>query len=662
MGRWRKRLCFSARLCAGCALAIAASAALGASAQGAAPDGQTPFAQTLLRVFGRTHPILVHFPIALVLVAAMIETARAIARRPGPARTSINMLGIGVLAAGLAVWSGWLNGDHENHSSVADTMELHRWVGIGGGVAAFLAFLLGLAGARSRRVLMVFRAVLLISAFAIGFAGHLGGSMVYGKGYLLAPFSMSSPSADRGAPVVRAPAADAGATQGSLLSGPEIRKPVQPRIEVGSVSFERDILPIFEARCIECHGESKSRASLRLDTLGHAMQAEPWVLSIDDPDQSDLLMRVRMNAKDEGAMPPKGERLGAEEVAVIESWIRSLSVDAIDGAETVPEEMQNGFEGSDGVGAEPGPSWTDEQAAAITELRARGARIEPISVSSAELDVDLSRMEPPCDSTVLRKLAPLLGRVERLNLSEGKVRDADIDWLMSATAIRWLNLDRTSVGDGCAASLAEMPALGVVILTSTQLSDTGVRELARSRSIERVYGADSRVTEAGALSVSESIEVVLGVSSWPTVVYLARHAEKKSESLDPSLTEDGKARAQALARELAGRRIGAIFVTQFARTRETAAPLAERLGVEQTVMTAGSDMEAHVGEIVEAIRALPPGSIAVVIGHSNTIPAIIRSLGVVTEIAIDDSRYGDLFCVELHGTEARLTETRRFGP
>lgn len=662
MRRWRKRPGFSVRVCFGWIVAIAAGAALGASAQDSASVGQTPLTDTLLRVVGRTHPILVHFPIALVLVAAMIETARAIARRPGPARTSINMLGIGVLAAGLAIWSGWLNGDHENHSSVADTMELHRWVGIGGGGAALLAYLLGLAGARSRRLLMVFRAVLLISAFAIGFAGHLGGSMVYGKGYLFAPFSMSSPRADRAAPIVRAPASDESATPGSLLSGPEVWKPDQPRFEVGSVSFERDVLPIFESRCVECHGESRARASLRLDSLGHAMQAEEWVLSIDDPDRSDLLMRVRMNERDEGAMPPKGERLVAEEVAVIESWIRSLSAGAIDGAEAVPAEMQNGSERNDGVGAEPVPTWTDEQTGVITALRERGASIEPISAGSAELDVDLSRMQPPCDASVLRVLAPLLGRVERLDLSGGSIRAADIDSLISATALRWLNLDQTSVGDGCADSLAKMPALGVVILTGTQLSDTGVRELARSTSIERLYAAGSLVTESGAASVSERIEVVLGVSAWPTVVYLARHAEKQADSPDPSLTEEGTARAQALVRELAGRRIGAVFVTQYARTRETAAPLAERLGIEPTVMTAGSDTGAHVGEVVEAIRALPPGSIAVVVGHSNTIPAIIRSLGVATEVAIDDSRYGDLFCVELRGTEAHLRETRRFGP
>ncbi len=632
--------------------------AMGVSAQGTAATGPGAL-DTLLRILGRTHPILVHFPIALVLVAAMIETARAMIRRPTPARTSVNMLGLGVLAAGAAIGSGWMNGDYENHASVAETMELHRWIGIGGGAAALVAYLFGLAASRSRRALMAFRAVLLVSAGAIGFTGHLGGRMVYGEGYLLAPLSMGRSTPQENGARAEPPSAAGPVSSGTVLSGPPVTGAVKPQVDVGSVSFERDVLPIFEAMCVECHGESKAKASMRLDSLAHVMRAEPWVLSADAPAESDLLMRIRMNERDDGAMPPKGERLSALEIATIEAWIGSLAEGA---GELMPREepAAERLQESDGSGSEI--EWTDEQASAIEGLRARGARIEPVSAESERLDVNLSRLTPRCDATAIAMLQPVIERVERLDLSGAAIGDADLEGLSTAGAMRWLSVDRTEIGDGSASVIAALPALGVLVATGTELSDAGLRLIAASGSIERVYAAGSGVTEAGAASVAAEVEVVLASAPRPTVVYLVRHAEKQAEGSDPSLNEEGKSRAQALVRSIAGQRVRAVYVTQYARTRETAAPLAESLGLSPVALAANRDVAAHANDVASAIRGLPSGSVAVVVGHSNTIPAIIRALGVPDALEIDESRYGDLYTVELTEGGSRLLETGRFGP
>ncbi len=109
----------------------------------------------------------------------------------------------------------------------------------------------------------------------------------------------------------------------------------------------------------------------------------------------------------------------------------------------------------------------------------------------------------------------------------------------------------------------------------------------------------------------------------PTVVFLMRHAEKAKEpATDPPLSEAGRARAQAVAELLGPAGVTHLFVTEFVRTQETLAPLATSVGkpLERVAASASN-------ELVAKLRALPPGSVAVVAGHSNTVPAIVRALG-----------------------------------
>jgi len=124
------------------------------------------------------------------------------------------------------------------------------------------------------------------------------------------------------------------------------------------------------------------------------------------------------------------------------------------------------------------------------------------------------------------------------------------------------------------------------------------------------------------------------------VVVLARHAEKEDGD-DPVLSEAGLARARALSHALSRLRIDAIYTSQFVRTRMTAEPLAEAIGVVPEVVDAG-DVPGLVGRITSgAARTV------VVIGHSNTVPAIARALGVPDVAAIPERQYDDLLIVRL---------------
>jgi phosphohistidine phosphatase SixA len=135
----------------------------------------------------------------------------------------------------------------------------------------------------------------------------------------------------------------------------------------------------------------------------------------------------------------------------------------------------------------------------------------------------------------------------------------------------------------------------------------------------------SLLSITAALAIDESGAAaqiaVTGADSEPVTIYLVRHAEKaKNHPKDPDLSGEGQSRAERLAFVLVNEPITHLFSTPLKRTRDTLAPLAAVRGLAVTTIR-------DVQEQAEALRVLPAGSVAVVAGHSNTVPALVAALG-----------------------------------
>jgi broad specificity phosphatase PhoE len=132
-----------------------------------------------------------------------------------------------------------------------------------------------------------------------------------------------------------------------------------------------------------------------------------------------------------------------------------------------------------------------------------------------------------------------------------------------------------------------------------------------------------------------------------TAVVLVRHAEKASAAGDPDLSAPGQARAEALSAVLAAFPVQAIFVSQYRRTLQTAAPTAEALHVVPVAIPVADGLEAHAAAMAAAIRGLPPRSAALVVGHSNTLGPIIKALGGPLVPDLCDAEYATIFVLEM---------------
>lgn len=138
---------------------------------------------------------------------------------------------------------------------------------------------------------------------------------------------------------------------------------------------------------------------------------------------------------------------------------------------------------------------------------------------------------------------------------------------------------------------------------------------------------------------------------------VVRHAEKASETeRDPVLSAIGQARAAALDSALAGAKVMAIIVTPYHRTRETAAIVARRHGLTPIEVAVAGGVPAHARAVAAEV-AKHQGTVLVV-GHSNTVGAIVAALGGTSDVGdLCDSEYQAMFTVLPGGATVR----NRFG-
>ena len=139
----------------------------------------------------------------------------------------------------------------------------------------------------------------------------------------------------------------------------------------------------------------------------------------------------------------------------------------------------------------------------------------------------------------------------------------------------------------------------------------------------------------------------------PVTVILVRHAETAGSTRsggDAKLSEAGIERAEVLAALLEKSGVTHLYSSQFERTKAVLAPLAEVTGLEVRSL----DAEAQAEQIA-LIKALPPGSVAVIAGHSNTVPAMVIALGGQPENMQRHPQYGPMLEHAEYGRLFQLT-------
>jgi uncharacterized membrane protein len=137
-----------------------------------------------MALIGRLHPMLVHFPIGLVLIAAVAEVVVMMTHLRKWRTVAIANARVGAMFAIGAAIAGWRLASSPGIEATS-SLEWHRWLGTIAAVAV-LGASLATAGARSRSpvALWVYRITLFWAASLIAVTGHIGGRLVWGADFL----------------------------------------------------------------------------------------------------------------------------------------------------------------------------------------------------------------------------------------------------------------------------------------------------------------------------------------------------------------------------------------------------------------------------------------------------------------------------------------------
>lgn len=261
----------------------------------------------LWKFFGRLHPLAVHFPVSLLLFAALLElfTLKDFNHKLRPGISVL--VWAGAIGALIAAVLGLLLANVEDYGG--SLLDLHQWTGIGTGILGlFLVFLLSrVSRTKNEQAIKVFRGTLFFTAVAVSVAGHFGASLTHGEEYLTETLPWNEPEFSPEDLEIDLVAFE---TEGALSE--------QKQIElVGKVRA------VFAHNCYKCHSDAKIKGELRLDEKEYAFQGgeSGAVIVPGDPGGSELVRRIKLPKDHKEAMPSKGQVLSSDEIALISFWI-----------------------------------------------------------------------------------------------------------------------------------------------------------------------------------------------------------------------------------------------------------------------------------------------------------------------------------------------------
>lgn len=511
------------------AFAASTAAAFGSSGAGELATAATVSNDAWWRFFGRLHPAVVHFPIALLIVAAVIEIARTLWRKPRSPNAALPIVWLAAISAIVAAALGWINAEHEPHGeSIADTLFWHRWLGVAVAVIASLAALLSLADRWWHRAgpRVAYRTTLVVGGLLVGYVGYLGAEIVYGQGHL---FEVFEDADDAAPPPIFSDTTDTDSSD-DPATGVESPSDEPGEVRLSEAFFVQRVMPIFEARCVDCHGPERKRGDLRVDTLAHLFDRDPeeWVVVPGDPDASLLYQRITLPADDRKRMPARGDKLDDDQIATIRAWIEGATLDAdsatsdpaadtVDATEIYPESTA-----AVTLDYEPTVAPLDEAAqaardAAFTRIQEAGGVATPVAAGADAVDANLSLIDAGLDDDRLAELlAGLDPSLVWLNLASTGVTDEGVATLDRFEELRRLNLAETGVTDASISSIVTLPKLEYLNLHGTAITDAGLAGLIEAAALRKVYLWNAAVSPDGVAAFIEKrpeVAVVVGGTS-----------------------------------------------------------------------------------------------------------------------------------------------------
>lgn len=417
---------------------------------------------------GHLHPVLVHLPIGILLLACLFLWQSRKDKYENLQKPINVILLCGMISAICSCITGYVlsqTGDYD------DTLVgWHQWMGISVALVSILTYYF-----RRKKALRKWQwALATLLLLLIFITGHLGGSLTHGTDYLTGPLkTLSEDSAEK------------------LFT----RKPL-PNVQQ-ALAYTDVVEPVLHRTCYSCHGPTRQKGKLRLDRPDLILKGgkDGTVIRPGNSRESELVKRILLPREDEHHMAPKEKpQLDHHQVMLLRWWIDN-GADFTKRVKDLPQpdsikplllalQREEVFRQIDfGIPSEPVESAAQ---AALDTLKKLGVVVMPVAQGSNYLRADFVTAETSRD-TALTLLMPIKKQLVWLNLRNTAVGDSAMAAVGQCIRIRKLQLDHTTISDGGLRYLAKLDGLENLTLTDTRITAAGMKWLKGLKKLKSVY-------------------------------------------------------------------------------------------------------------------------------------------------------------------------------
>jgi uncharacterized membrane protein len=414
----------------------------------------------ILQVLGRAHPLILHFPIVLLLAAVVLYWIRDEKVREVGSWTLL----IGANLSGITVLAGLLlaNEDYDG-----DLLVWHQWLGV---ASLGLAVLIYFYRRHSSAFLKVSTASL---AVTIVLTGHFGADLTHGENFLLAPIQTQE-------------------VEFVALDDAEV--------------FQHMVRPILEAKCISCHKEGKVKGELRMDHIDGLKKGGkngPFVTP-GDMENSLLIQRINLPEDSKEHMPPKNKaQLTDEELEILQLWVEAgasfeQKVTELKSEEPLFQFASNKFSNQ--------KSYTFDAASEsdIKDLNNFFRKVTPVFPGSPALEVAYYGTSV-FDPSSLKDLKKVSKQVVNVNLNRMPLETVDLKFLTEFPNLDELQLNFTGISAKQLSALEGVESLRNLALSGNELGAEAVSVLAKLKHIKRLFLWNSGLDESSRDELSKAL-------------------------------------------------------------------------------------------------------------------------------------------------------------
>jgi len=438
------------------------------------------FLEELASFIGRFHPILVHLPIGMLVLAFIMALAGKLSKKNDydlAVRFSLLLSALAAVFAGITGYFLSRDGGYED-----DILNFHQWLGIAVPVFSLITYLLyrknDISGKwvqklSSQRFLFLLGIVLLL-----GITGHFGGTLTHGKGYI----KDALPS-------------DIKAFIGLKPDEEEIF--VVENVQEAQV-YEEVIHPILKARCQSCHGEKKNEGGFDLHSQESLLKGgeSGSVLTKGSKEKSELYARLILPEGHEDRMPPKGRTpITENQIKLIAWWIDSgldfdkkvMDIKQSDEIAGILKKLETG-ENNEEVKVLYAnlPEAAELSEDEINFWQAKGIKIMPVSNENNYVIVNAINY-PELSDKDIEKLMEIKDNIVQLKLGHTKITDLSLQKIATLPNLIRLHLEHTSITDKGLENLKSAKQLNYVNLVGTKITKSGLHYLDEIKSLEHIY-------------------------------------------------------------------------------------------------------------------------------------------------------------------------------